>query len=321
MLGFFLNEEGIICIVESKLKNKHHKIMKRNNSKGKVPISPLNPEEVYQFLAEKNWTRLVDLFHTYCETIPSDYSLEAAFKIVEDETIRNFDEFKEDKNFERNLSNLYLLHIGKLYSLSPKTIDKVIVELAKLHNNKGDIKIAYSYASQLPQDSFCASIIEKYSQTLPKVVTHSQGRKIQVTENKNISAINHTISLFKSGQEHDFFMAVRDRFPNFMTYPNVALSSLIDFDEIQSVLSSKEKEYFFRAVVDCVVFDQHKEYIPIYFFELDSSTHDNEKQRRRDNMKDHILAAAGQKLYRIRKLARSQGKNEFINLISEVISQ
>ena len=116
-------------------------------------------------------------------------------------------------------------------------------------------------------------------------------------------------------------MAVRDVFPMFMAYPNVALSTLIDFDKIQSVLSSDERNYFFTAVVDCVVFDQHKEYTPIYFFELDSSTHDNESQRKRDKMKDNILAAAGQRLYRIRKLSNAQGQKEFVKLVSEVVLQ
>jgi len=295
--------------------------MVRDNSKGQKPLPPLSSEQVYQFLAQKKWSELVELLHAYCKIIPSDYALEAAFKVVESEVIRNFDEFQQDEKFERNLSNLYLLHSGKLYLLSDTTVNKLIVELAKVHDKKGDIEQANYYAAKFPQDSFCASVIEKYSQTLPKVVAHSQSQRIRVTENKNVSASNHTISLFKSPQEHDFFMAVRDVFPMFMAYPNVALSTLIDFDKIQSVLSSDEKNYFFTAVVDCVVFDQHKEYTPIYFFELDSSTHDNESQRKRDKMKDNILAAAGQRLYRIRKLSHAQGQKEFMKLVSEVVLQ
>jgi len=295
--------------------------MVRDNSKGQKPLKPLNPEQVYQFLVKKKWSELVDLLHAYYKVIPSDYLLADAFKTVESELIRNFDEFQKDEKFERNLSNLYLIHFGKLYLFSDETVNKLIVELARLYDKKGDIEQAHYYAAKLPQDKFCASIIEKYSKTLPKVVEHSQSQKIRVTENKNVSATNHTVSLFKSPQEHDFFMAVRDVFPMFMVYPNVALSTLINFDEVQSLLSSNEKNYFFTAVVDCVVFDQHKEYIPIYFFELDSSTHDNESQHKRDNMKDNILAAAGQKLYRIRKLSHSQGQKEFMKLVSEVVLQ
>ena len=295
--------------------------MVRENSKGQKPLKPLNSEQVYQFLAQKKWSELVELLRAYYKVIPSDYALEAAFKVFESELMRNFAEFQQDEKFEKNLSNLHLIHSAKLYSFSDTTVTKLIVELARLFDKKGDIEQAHYYAAKLPQDSFCASIIEKYSQSLPKVVAHSQSQKISVTENKNVSTTNHTISLFKSPQEHDFFMAVRDVFPMFMVYPNVALSTLINFDKVQSNLSSDERNYFFTAVVDSVVFDQHKEFIPIYFFELDSSTHDNESQRKRDKMKDNIFAAAGQRLYRIRKLSHSQGQKEFMKLVSEVVLQ
>ena len=295
--------------------------MVRDNSRGQEPLKPLNSEQVYQFLAQKKWSELVDLLHAYYKVIPSDDALETAFKVFESELIRNFGEFQQDNKFEKNLSNLHLLHSAKMYSFSETTVNILIIELAKLHNGKGDIEQSYYYAAKLPQDSFCASIIEKYSQSLPKFVAHSQSQKIRVTENKNVSTADHTISLFKSQQEHDFFMAVRDVFPMYMVYPNVALSTLINFAEIESLLSSDEKKYFFTAVVDCVVFDQHKDYIPIYFFELDSSTHDNELQRKRDKMKDNILANAGKRLYRIRKLSHSQGQKEFMKLVSEVVLQ
>jgi len=293
--------------------------MVREKSKGPKPLKPLNPEQVYQLLAQKKWSELVDLLHTYYTVIPLDSSLEAAFNIFESELIRNFGEFRQDQKFEKNLSNLHLLHSAKFYSFSEATINKLIVELAILYDKKGDIDQAYYYATKFPQDSFCLSIIEKYLQTLPKVVAHSQSQSIHVTENKNISTTNYTISLFRSPQEHDFFMAVRNTFPMYMVYPNVALSALINFDGIQPRLSSDERNYFFTAVVDCVVFDQHKEYIPIYFFELDSSTHDNESQRKRDKMKDKILATAGQRLYRIRKSSHTQGQKEFMKLVSEVV--
>jgi hypothetical protein len=293
--------------------------MTREKSRSQKLLKPLNSEQVYQLLMQRKWSELVELLHAYYTVIPSDSLLEPAFKIFESELIKNFDEFKKDERFEKNLKNLYLIHSAKYYSFSDTTANKLIVELAKLYDKKGDIEQAYYYAAKFPQDSLCASIIERYLQTLPKVVAHSQSQKIHVTENKNVSATNHTISLFKSQQEHDFFMAVRDVFPMYMVYPNVALSTLINFDEIQANLSSDEKNYFFTAVVDSVVFDQHKEYIPIYFFELDSSTHDNEGQRKRDKMKDNILATAGQRLYRIRKLSHSQGQKEFVKLVSEVL--
>jgi hypothetical protein len=64
-------------------------------------------------------------------------------------------------------------------------------------------------------------------------------------------------------------MAVRENFQMFVVYPNVSLSCLIEFDKIKSNLSQEERNFFFRGIVDCVVFDQHESYKPIKFFELD----------------------------------------------------
>ena len=192
--------------------------MARENSKNQKPLKPLNSEQVYQFLAQRKWSELVDLLHAHYKQISSDYTLEAAFKVFESELIRNFDEFQRDDKFEKNLSSLYLIHSAKFYLFSDTVQNKLIVELAKLHDKKGNDEQAYYYAEKLPQDSYCATIIEKHLQTLPKVVAHSQSQRIRVTENKNVSVADHTISLFKSQQEHQFFMAVRDVFPMYLGF-------------------------------------------------------------------------------------------------------
>ena len=122
----------------------------------------------------------------------------------------------------------------------------------------------------------CAKAINLYQDSLPKedllpkVLEHSQDNQIRVTENRNISISNHTISLFKSNQEMQFFMGVRDVFQTFVVYPNVSLSCVIDFEKIKNDLSPEERSFFFRGIIDCVVFDQHNRYKPIKFFELDS---------------------------------------------------
>lgn len=291
----------------------------REKPKDRAPLKSLNLEEVYQLMAQGKWSDLITLLHQHHKEILADSSLENAFKVFESEFTRNFDELRKDENFEKNLRSLSLLHLGRMYKLSDGTISKVTIELAKLSYEKGNFEEAYDYAKRFPNDEICANIIEKHEKALPKVVKHSQSQSIRVTENQDVVAADHTISLFKSNQEYDFFMAVREVFPMYIVYPNVALSTLMDFEKIKSSLSSEESEYFFKAVVDCVVFDQHRNYVPIYFFELDSSLHDSQKQITKDKYKDKVLAVSGKKLYRIRKLATSPGKNEFMKLVREVI--
>lgn len=134
-----------------------------------------------------------------------------------------------------------------------------------------------------------------------------------------IAATNYTTSLFKSNQEIEFFMGVREVYPMFTAYQNVALSCVMDFEKIKDSLSPEEKEFFFKGIIDCVVFDQHNSYKPTKFFELDSSYHDSPKQKQKDNYKDNILSLAGQKLCRVRKTSANQGRMEFIKLIRELV--
>lgn len=169
----------------------------------------------------------------------------------------------------------------------------VCIELTKIYFANGEIEAAYNYAKQFPQEKIPLDVINEYKKSLPKIVGHSQSKNIKVTENKDVSESNYATSLFKSKQEIDFFMAVKEVFPMYIIYPNVAISCIIDFKKIELALSKDEKDYFFTSIADCVVFDYNNNYFPIYFFELDSSLHDSEEQKKKDERKDRIFAAAG----------------------------
>jgi hypothetical protein len=108
---------------------------------------------------------------------------------------------------------------------------------------------------------------------------YSQSHQIKVTENRNIASVNYTTSLFKSNQEVELFMSIREVFQMYVVYPNVGLSCVVNFDKLKNSLSQEEKSFFFRGIIDCVVFDQHNDYKPIKFFELDSSYHDSLEQQ------------------------------------------
>ena len=104
-------------------------------------------------------------------------------------------------------------------------------------------------------------------------------------------------------------------FATYFVYPNVALSSLVDYERIADRLTTEERRYFFRALVDCVVFDQHDDYRPRFFFELDSPLHDDETRRKKDAHKERILAPAGQKLYRIRAHEREHRREALVAML------
>ncbi len=133
--------------------------------------------------------------------------------------------------------------------------------------------------------------------------------------------VDHTTSLFRSRQEEEFFMAVREVFASYFVYPNVALSSVLDFESLRSELSPAERQFFFRGIVDCVVFDQQNAYRPRYFFELDSPYHDTDRQAENDARKDRIFATAGQTLLRVRVKERQAGREAFAPLLREIVQR
>lgn len=276
-------------------------------------------EQIYQLTFGKQWLELLDLVYKYSRIASTDELVMSAVRTFENEFFEELDRGITKDNLETLLEKLFLLDKGKIYQLSKERSGRIVVELVKLYKSKGLTKQAYDYAKFYPKNEICAEVISEYEGALPtKVITHSQTQTIRVIQNNNIANVNYTTSLFKSRQEMEFFMAVREVFQMFVVYPNVSISCLINFDKIKNELSSEEKSFFFKGIVDCVVFDQHNNYKPIKFFELDSPHHDLQEQKLRDNYKNNILALAGQKLYRIRKISDRQGKTEFIKLIREI---
>ena len=287
----------------------------------KKPDPVPDHEAIYRLLAEQDWPQLLSFIWENQHLVTSDEIIRHAISTCE--TVF-FSELGKEQDKERLLSTLetfYVLHVHKKYHLSDDNFELLIVELVNIWREK-DLQQAYSRAKQCPENETCQALIQQYEISLPKHVAHSQADTIQVIENKDISTVDGRCTLFKARQEKDFFDAVRDAFPHFTVYPNVALSSIIDFDLITAQLSSTERSYFFKATIDCVVFDYHHEmYLPVFFFELDSSYHDTPEQKQKDEYKDRILAAAGQKLYRIRRSDERQDRGDFARLIRDLIEQ
>lgn len=288
------------------------------SSTDKTTSKIINQEEIYQLLAQKRWDSLLRFVWHNLTLVDSDPIIQHAIETCETEF---FKDLETEDNKERHINNLesfYVLHKESKHILSEEKFRVITVELTKLWRDK-DLKQAYSRAKHFPNDDFCREVIKEYEDSVPKQVLHSQNQVIQVTENKNISEGDGRRTLFKSMQEREFFAAVREVFVMFTVYPNVALSSILDFNSIKDSLSSSERDFYFKGVVDCVVFDHHKElYEPKFFYELDSIYHDSPKQLRKDKYKDNIFSAAGQRLFRIRRIGKNQKKGDFIELIRDI---
>ena len=154
---------------------------------------------------------------------------------------------------------------------------------------------------------------------IPKNIKHSQSDRISVTQKKTVSNIDYTSNLFKSRQEIEFFYALKITFDSYQIYPNVSISCLLNWQLLKDELTSEEQDFYFKGIVDFVVFDQVVGYKPIRFFELDSIYHDSEESQVKDYLKDSIFSKAGVKIIRIRKQDKTVNEQDFIKLIRELI--
>lgn len=277
----------------------------------------IDSESIFQLVNKKDWTKIIEIFKDN-----DNYNFiinEPVLKPLIDEYFIDELLTTNDPAYKHCLTNFYVLHESPKYvfKLNENNYRKLIVKIVEVEK---DLATAYNYATIFKDEPICKKIIEQYQRELPKIVQHSQESKLYVTENKNVSSVNASISLFKSNQEYSFYKAIREIYPTYFVIPNVSLNAIINFDMISNKLSSEEKKYFFGALIDCVVIDTENNYKPIKFIELDSHYHDKEKQIKNDKMKDNILAVAGLKLIRIRPIKKNSNENDFITLIRETIS-
>lgn len=265
----------------------------------------LEPEAIYRLGYTEAWGEVIGLLRRHRDRIAQDERLQVAFS----QTLEGW--FYTDWSgwdpiiLNDALEKLYYLHLGGALQLDEAHILTALETLVAWYKTR-DPQKAYQLARAYPAHPPFEAVIANQ-----KTGSEKGGGHVYLGR-------DHRTSLFKSAQEERFFYAVRQVFPSFAVYPNVALSALLDFKGIGPALSGEEAAYFFRAVVDCVVFDQHQRYRPVYFFELDSIYHEDADQQHRDHMKDRILALAGQTLHRIR-LDHTPATDDFIIAIRECI--
>lgn len=277
-----------------------------------------NREEIFNLIYQKQWIELIRLLHEKGDSI-SKSGDEIVITAIKTFIEQFMCEVKSDgcNKYIDQLHMLFSMHRTEILKISDEDFNSIVVKLANYYA-QSNLEEAKYYADFSPKHPFCADIIKRYSETSPLIINHSQVQAVQVTTRQNISQVDATVSLFKSRQEKDFFLALCQLFPRLDVYPNVALSCLINYEVIKDDLSIKEKDFFYKGIVDCVVFDRTK-YNPIYFFELDSDYHDNKIQTEKDGYKDNIISRAGQKLYRIRKKRSDIGIEHFVNLLNDIL--
>lgn len=259
----------------------------------------MNQESIYKSIENKDWESITNFMYSKRNSLKEDPMIGYSIKIFYDVFLQEVEKSPLDNLDAKSiLDTLYLLHMGKFFTANDKHFEKIISEIIKREINE-DRK--YEYATTHISYKVCYDYVEQYKLTHSSKIQHSQEASATISANPKTDEYDYRISLLKSKQECDFFEALRDVFPTFQIYPNVATSCLLNWSLLQEYLNTDEKEYFFKSIVDFVVFDQINGYLPKYFFELDSIYHDSDKQKRKDKLKDSIFQKAGVQIYRIRK--------------------
>lgn len=278
----------------------------------------INHEEIFQAIQKENWSFLVSVLQQNKKDIATDSLLTQAAKTFVAEFLRQVDNYPIDRlDIIENLETLWTIDKSKYYTLTPDDAKSVTCQIVKRKKDK--LVEAYEFAKRYPEEPICIEVIEAYEKLVPKNIKHSQSHRITVTERNEVANVDYTTNLFKSGQEIEFFYALKRTFEMYQIYPNVSISCLLNWKLLKNDLTDDEKKYFFTGIIDFVIFDQAEGFKPVHFFELDSPFHDNPDVQKKDDMKDSILAKAGVKIRRIRKQDRNVNEQEFIKLIRELM--
>lgn len=280
----------------------------------------ISQEEIYKYLKEENWKELLNIFYKRKDLIRSDTLLQQSLTVTLTVITQKAIELEESPAFIDALEEILQLKAGKFIKLEEKQIELITRAIA--NGKRENLQYSYLYANKYPEDALCSQIISEYEKKFSDKIKHSLDERLTFAEIKGVNKENDfRKSLFNSSQEVEFFLALKRVFDTYQIYPNVGLSSILKYDSLKEFLSSKERDFFFRSSVDFVVLEPFKNYLPIYFFEVDSVWHDTAEQQERDKMKDKIFAIAGVKLFRIRKLDVTISEVEFERLLREIRSK
>ncbi len=282
-------------------------------------MTKIDQEDIYRLLEEKNWKSIIRQFHDHKDLIKSDPMLSHALTITLQEIAQRSKDLVVDSDFAESLEQIIMLNINGHISLSDVQLESIV--LAIIGEHKENPSYCYNYAKLCPENPECNSIIELHEKDAPQTLAHSR-QDLITAQTQNANANNdHRKDLFNSPQETEFYLALKRVFPTYQIYPNVSLSCIFRFEDIKSELALREQEYFFRSSIDFVVFEPFKNYLPVYFFELDSTYHDSNEQKEKDSIKDRICGICGQKLIRIRKNDPSVNEDDFESFLYDIREQ
>lgn len=255
-------------------------------------------ETLFRMLANKDWDSIAKTMYRNSALIGSDPVFAQAISLFESEFFAETDSLppgEKKKVYEYPGLVIEL----RQHAFSHTFVEKFIDTKLSFLKSTGSQNLL-SYASQHQERPLAVEILQEIQSSAPETIADARRANVSIRATPVENGAQRTIRLFRSHQEQLFFEAVRGAFPTYHPYPNVAVSCLIDYAAVKDNLTAEERTYFFKAIIDTVVFDSNSGYEPKFFIELDSQYHDTDAATSNDRMKDNIFKAANVKLIRIR---------------------
>ncbi len=278
----------------------------------------LDREALFQMLSRKEWDEIAKVMFQNAKLLGSDPIIQQAIRLFESEFFSETDRLPPRERLKIYEYPGLIIELKK-HAFSEQFVCRFIDEklkLLKVENSNSLISFAASHQDR----PLAREILNEIDSKSPEVIADARREHVSIRGTSTSGGDAKTTNLFKSKQEQHFFEAVRDAFPTYHPYPNVAISCVLNFEAIKARLSQIERDYFFRAIIDCVVFDTRDGYEPRFFIELDSHYHDSQRAKANDALKDAIFTAANVKLIRIRAHQRSETTaNQFKQIVLEVM--
>jgi len=301
---------------------------------------PPDAEHILALAQSGDWAAAWSALHDATPALKSDDRLSWAASTLADATLAAVDAGPMTDALADALERLVLLHSGGLYRVSGERFQAAVTQLVAYHRADGQLDIARRYARFCPNRPVCAAVLDdarssdattkgdganeaQPDRTVPvhrREIDHEHSDRFRLSVTEPISGSDRTSGLFRSPLEQTFFHAVREVFPTYTPYPNVALKSVVDVDALKPQLTGAERSFLYTGLVDCVLFDPQESFWPVAFFELDSAHHDAPDRKERDAQKDRILAIAGRRLYRIRPHDRNVNRADLVRLLRQLPS-
>ena len=278
----------------------------------------LSNEELINLLNKELWIEFYENVIDNEEEFLLDINLKKILELFELKYLSfiknlNQSELKKYKDTEFRIERNPKLHSDKFRS---KLISNKIKSLAE----DSDINPALNFAASHQNNSDVQKFINKYRKSDPEKLFNLSHPNISIKAIPISTNTSAAKCIFNSPQERALWEGIRNAFPNHYPMANMALSTVLDPSLIKSKVSSTIMDFFFKSAVDIVVVDNIGDMKPIYYFELDSSFHDNNYVRRKDRMKDKIFEVANVKFLRMRHANPNRAtKEEFRDLALEIL--